>query len=606
MNKKHSIWSNYKYVISTFYKTDKSLFVKIFIYLVTGTLVPLGGALLPAFIIRLIEQGISWQNLLLVCIGSFIIYGAANYLYQNTKTTHYMGTLLARINSFDSRLNLKTFEMDYQSFESHEMKQKMEKAVMALYYGDYNGISGFVLYGVMALESILGLLVYVLLIGTLNFWIVLLLFGLSLIRFVCLSYAKKYEEKNKSEKAKISLVQDYLSNQSQEIQSGKDVRLYQLYHWLSGLYKRKNQEYTMIQSKEKGRYFMCDLVGLVLDLIRDAVCYSYIFTMISQGMSVSALIFYINMVRGFGSWMDKISVNVTQVVRNNVIVSDYREYVDYERPSLVEVKPTDALNQPWRIEFKDVCFSYEGSDRLILDHLNLVIEENQKVAIVGLNGAGKTTLIKLVCGLYHPTSGQILINGVDIESIDREQLFSHISAIFQDTFLLSFSIQENITVCDRSEVDEKKYEDVLKKSGLYDKVMSLKNKDDTFINKDLSQDGVALSGGQIQKALFARALYKPSHLLILDEPTAALDALAESEMYEKYNQMTENETSIFISHRLASTRFCDRIIYFENGQILEEGTHDQLLEKQGKYAHLYDVQSQYYKEDEGNEEHVEI
>lgn len=602
MNKKYSVWSNFKYLFSTFLNAEKRLKWLILVYLLTGTLVPLGAAVLPAIIISEIEKGISWQQLLFSCIVVFALYGLIYYLYQFTKMAYYSYTLGARMRTSDIAINKKVLTMDYQSFESNKVKMMLEKAIMALYYGDYNGNSGFLLYSVMLLESVLGLIVYTLLIGTLNIWIVMLLFVLSIFRFAFYNSAKKYEKKNKDKKSEIAFVQDYLARQSGEIQSGKDVRIYQLYHWLTNLYKKKNKEYTTLEAKEKSRFFLSDLVGLGLDFIRDGICYSYIFIMIESGMPVSSLIFYINMVRGFGTWMSNISENLAQVTRNSLIVSDFRSFIDYQKGDVEIKQKVDGLDQPWCIEFKDVSFSYEGSDRKILDHLNLIIKEKEKVAIVGLNGAGKTTMIKLLCGLYHPTNGQILINGIDIETIDRTQLFSYISAIFQDTFLMSFTIKENITMTlDESKIDQQRYEAALYQSGIYDKIMSLKDKDDTYLNKDISSEGISLSGGQIQKVLFARAMYKSSKLLVLDEPTAALDAIAESEMYELYNEIALNQTSIFISHRLASTRFCNRILYFEDGQVLEEGTHEELLKRNGKYAYLYDVQSQYYKK--GGEEH---
>lgn len=216
-----------------------------------------------------------------------------------------------------------------------------------------------------------------------------------------------------------------------------------------------------------------------------------------------------------------------------------------------------------------------------------------------MNGAGKSTLVKLICGLYKPTSGSIYMDGVDISDIDKEEYFKEFSVVFQDIAVFAYSIASNIACCKKEEEDKVKLKESLRMSGLLDKIESLPKGVDTSLLKELDPEGVEFSGGQMQKLMLARALYKKSPIVILDEPTAALDPIAESEMYEKYNTFTSEKTSIFISHRLSSTRFCDRIILLNNGEILEEGTHEELIKKGGNYANMFEVQSHYYKKKEG-------
>ena len=254
------------------------------------------------------------------------------------------------------------------------------------------------------------------------------------------------------------------------------------------------------------------------------------------------------------------------------------------------------------IEFRNVSFTYEGSEKPVLTNVSFKINADEKIALVGNNGAGKTTIVKLLCGLYPPTSGEILIDGKSINDIGVEKYQDMISVLFQDTSPIALSIAENVCGCEPQDADKKKLEECLKKAGLLEKVNTLAKKEETYITQTLDEKGVVLSGGETQKLLLAKAMYKDGPMLILDEPTSALDPIAESRIYEEYNQLADKKTAVFISHRLASTKFCDRILFLDGGQIVEEGSHDQLMKNGGKYREIFDIQSHYYKEEVSNEE----
>jgi ABC-type multidrug transport system fused ATPase/permease subunit len=242
-----------------------------------------------------------------------------------------------------------------------------------------------------------------------------------------------------------------------------------------------------------------------------------------------------------------------------------------------------------------VSFAYPKSEKYIIENVSFKIEKGEKIAIVGNNGAGKTTLIKLLSGLYQPSGGSIKINGRNISEYNRDDYYSIISPVFQDIYLYPVSIAQNIALCKSSSINNNKLSQTVQFAGLQNKIDSLPDGYDTLLMKSVEDNAIELSGGEKQKLALSRALYKDGLLLILDEPTAALDPIAENEIYLHYNEFAKDKTSIFISHRLASTRFCDHIFFLDSGNIIETGSHDELMAQNGRYAEIFNIQSYYYK-----------
>lgn len=289
--------------------------------------------------------------------------------------------------------------------------------------------------------------------------------------------------------------------------------------------------------------------------------------------------------------------------RNNDEVDNYHKVnIDERSGSCKNNNDTDEIFNTcsnideMKFKFENVSFKYPGHDEYVIKNINLTIEAGEKLAVVGVNGAGKTTFIKLIMRLYEPNEGRILLNGVDIREYNRKEYFRLFSPVFQNVECFALPIFQNISFASEENTDMKKIDEVLEKSRLKEKVYSYENGVHTNLLKILDKEGIDLSGGEKQRLAMARALYKDGKMVILDEPTAALDALAEDKMYREFEEMVRNRTAIFISHRLGSTRFCDKIVMFEDGQIVEEGTHDDLMKKDGKYAYMFRIQSQYYKE----------
>ena len=305
--------------------------------------------------------------------------------------------------------------------------------------------------------------------------------------------------------------------------------------------------------------------------------------------------FYSGAVIQFTQFMNRFVQSYGIVKQCSLDVGMVREALEY----LPEDKGSTVHNlsdyPAPEIRFEHVTFSYPGSTEPVLKDINFCVRPGEKVALVGANGAGKTTLVKLLCGLYQPAEGRILIDGIPTSEIEEGKLFGMFSAVFQDMLVLPFSVLDNVAVTGTADVE--RVRGCLEKAGLSGRFPDLNQR----LVKGIQDGGENLSGGEEQKLLLARALYKEAPVLVLDEPTAALDPLAESELYGKYNQFTHKKTSFFISHRLASTGFCDRILLLGEGRILEQGSHRELLDLGGQYAHMFHEQSKYYEEVVGSE-----
>lgn len=279
----------------------------------------------------------------------------------------------------------------------------------------------------------------------------------------------------------------------------------------------------------------------------------------------------------------------------------YREYeqVLRENSTLSKSNTLSEINIDFakaNIKFENVSFMYPDATEYVLKNITFDIIAGKKYAIVGLNGSGKTTIIKLILRIYSPTSGKITLNGIDINQIPYRQYISKIACVMQDFALFAYSIKENVIF--DGIFDETRFRDCINKSGLKEKISSLPYDINTSLYRELDEEGIEFSGGEGQKLAMARALYKKADIMILDEPTSALDPIAEYELFMRFNDITDNKTTIYISHRLSSTKFCDEIIVIHNNEIAERGNHQMLIENGGLYASLYASQAKYYQENE--------
>ncbi|WP_033164424.1 ABC transporter ATP-binding protein [Clostridium sp. KNHs205] len=594
----YSLFNNYRFMLSGMWNYDKSLIGYGIAEVIFGVLMPLGAVIVPSVVIGLLEDKAGIDVFIRNIIILFAIYGVVAAIQAFLTSRNRNQYIDIRMMLFSHRLFSKCMGMDYQLYENESVREEKEKALRGT-YTNQQGIEGIMHHNVKLLTNLLGMIAYAAIIGVINPVILLLLVVISLVQMLVYNRAKSYEHSKKDEMSKLNVTQKYLQEQAFDLKAGKDIRLYQLNRLIDRVYDKTNRSLKNIKTKIQGAYYANDVVEVILKFVRDAVCYGYLIYLLMNGLKVSYFVLYIGIVGGLATWVMKITEEISKISRDLLMISDFREFIDikdeFRHKGGKEITEEDTA---FDIVFDHVSYRYKGASDYVLRDVSFHMKKGDTFALVGINGAGKTTLVKLMCGFYQPTEGRILINGVDMKELNIEGYFKKIAVVFQDSNPLSFTIGENISGEETKYINKEKLNKALELSGLKSKIDKLEKGTDTYLNKDMDDSGIQLSGGELQKLMLAKALYKEARLLLLDEPTAALDAIAESELYEKYQGLLKGKTSLFISHRLASTRFCNHILFLENGRIAEEGNHDSLMEQKGKYAEMFNVQSQYYKEEE--------
>ncbi len=451
------------------------------------------------------------------------------------------------------------------------------------------------------LTSALGFAIYLALLSTLDIFMLAVIIVTALISYFVDKQLFNYRYRHRSEFAEQWGKMWYTDSCSRDFTSAKDIRLFGLGPWLRELSGGALRAFIALQGKARRVYFWGEILRLVLSFARNGIAYAYLLsTVLKNGMSVSDFLLYFSAVGGLTSWISGILSSFGRLHLQCLDISTVRECLEYPEPfdfdNGRELNPSH--DEKYDITLENVSFRYPSSTKYILENVNLTLKHGEKLAIVGLNGAGKTTLVKLMCGFLDPTDGRVLINGTDMREFRRGDCYKLFSAVFQDFSLLAGSIAMNITQdCDN--IDLERMYLCADKAGLLERIKELPCGFDTLLNRTVHENAMMLSGGETQRLMLARALYKDAPIILLDEPTAALDPLSEADMYMKYSEMTEGKSSVYISHRLASTRFCDRIILIADSRISEQGSHRELISSGGKYAELFEVQSMYYRE-EGN------
>lgn len=499
------------------------------------------------------------------------------------------------VHSLLAPMDEKTLTTAYANVEGAAGQQVRQRALHAVYaFGQ-----SVVTRGVSFLVNLCGLLFYGLTIGRCDPAILAVVTMTTCGGYLATVLLRRCEQRQKETLVDCDRKMNYLENEGQSLQAARELRIYDMAGLFSGLYRSSMERRTRSTDRiAHVKALVCSGESL-LAFIRSFVTYFYLIHLAVAGrIAIGDLVLMTGMVAGLSVWMRGLIGDAGELKRLGLYLDDYFAWLDLGDDGQTSKKREEEINHEDApsLTFEHVSFCYEGAQEDTLRDITLTVRAGEKLAIVGQNGAGKTTLVKLLSGLYRPCRGRILLDGKDITDYSDEAYFAGLAVVFQDIQLLPVSMVENVSSHIRAKTDMQRVMLSLEQAGIGERVRKLPAGTDTCLQRSAREDAVELSGGEQQKTMLAKALYKGGSLLILDEPTAALDPIAENDIYRKYSEMTQGVTSFFISHRLASTSFCDRIILLDDGRIAEQGTHEELMAKQGSYWEMFNVQSRYYTE----------
>ena len=592
----YSVWQNVWYMIKAAWKEERGILMLCVVPEVLAFLASLSELFIAPAILQKVETRAALSELLwtiagftmaLVCFRGMEFYISARWL---------LGNVSFRM-KFVSKITEKRMTTSYPNIEDPQVEKLAELASRCV--EDENGAFISLLKRFFAfLKNIAGFVFYMLLLSNLHPILAVVVTATSVAGYLVSSSYQEWGYQNREEVAGYEKKLEYIAYKGMDATLAKDIRIFGMEKWLEKVYDRALEAYRNFYKRMEGICFKGDVFEQGFSLLRNVAAYLIlIWLTLEQDLSAAVFLLYFTAISGFAAWMNGIFKDMASLRRNSLEFCNLRVYL--EKPELFRFADGEILSKEkvdrCEIRFENVSFRYPGTQKDTLHNINLTIQPGEKLAVVGLNGAGKTTLVKLLCGFYDPTEGRVLLNGVDIRKYDRKEYYRLFSAVFQQFSILEGTLAENISQSLGIQ-DEKKIWDCLQSAGIRERVERMPKKLETHIGRKVYDDGIELSGGETQRLMLARALYKNGKMIVLDEPTAALDPLAEADMYERYHELTKGKTSVYISHRLASTRFCDRILFLENGGIEEEGTHDQLLQRNGKYAELFRLQGHYYQE----------
>ena len=515
----------------------------------------------------------------------------------------YFNMTLVRFQMITEK-NDKLLSMNYQMLEQPHILDLHQRASNAL-GGNWQGFEGMMNRTYIVAAQVVTMIVTASTIIVLDPRLLLALTVAMLINYGSQRWSIRDDKKHFWDATSTTRRQmSYMERCTQDFDYAKDIRLFSLKPWLLKKQKGILADYRKKYNRSRNFWLRHSYIYCSTSLIASAVMYYILITQVMhESVSIGDFTLYLGMCGAFSQALSDFYDNFGQLQFASNMVDDLRTFMDLEVEKEEDCLDIGVLGDRFHFEFRDVCFRYEGAKEDTIKHLNLSFPAGQRLAVVGLNGAGKTTFIKLLLRLYDVTGGEILVNGYNIKRFHRKDYYRLFAPVFQNVELFAFPLAENVSMKEPERTDRKRALACLLQAGMEEKINSLEKGIDTEILKVLYEDGVDLSGGEKQKLALARALYKDASVIVLDEPTAALDALAEYELYQNFDKMMEGKSAVYISHRLSSTRFCDRIAMFMDGRIVEYGTHEELLAKQGEYAKMFEVQAQYYEKD-GKGEHT--
>ena len=601
-HKEYGVISNCRYIFEKFVKYRKSLIL----FIITGSIAAASMTYLWSFIGKLVidmieQQASSPDKDIKPLLYLTLITSAAELLFMWLNTVSSMkmsvGFTYVRLMIIKERI-AKTLGMEYEALETPEMLDRLQKAKRAT-AGDWQGVQGMMTDMQVMGVQIISVTIAVAIMTTFNPWIIFIIVVLSFAQFLFFDYIRKKDKKEMWDAMMPHWRKlEYMENVTTDFSYAKDIRLFGMQKYLAKKQINVYDEELRHWIKSRQYWIYNTIFAHGISLLRQLIIIGWlVYSVVFNGLSIGNFTLYTASAAAFSNAINEILQALSALRERSAHTDDYRSFMDIpsadDKAQTIPIPPADK----YTFEFKNVSFKYRGQEKYALKNVNLTLHAGEKLAVVGLNGAGKSTFIKLLLRLYDVTEGCILMNGTDIRKFDRKEYYELFAPAFQDVMVFAFPVAENVSMKEPFNTDKAEAEKMLRLAGLGDKLDKLEKGVDTELLKVLYDDGVDLSGGEKQKLALARALYKKSKIIVLDEPTAALDALAEFRLYQSFNELVGDRTAVYISHRLSSTRFCDRVAMFKDGEMVEIGTHDSLMEADGAYADMFRVQAQYYVED---------
>ncbi len=626
---KYHMASNILFMIREACHTCKSVLLFVILLTLAGVGINLLELYVTPTVLRTLEQAGSLTDLLWVIAafagGLLLLDAARRYLEANVS----IGRITVRL-QLVLKLHDKMCQTSYPHMEDPCFLDRMNQS-MDVCFNNVSPAEKIWEDLTVLFINVISLVLWLTVLSSLHPAIVALTLLLSLADYAVATRLGRWGYLHRDKEARYVHQMDYATRLAKDYRLAKDLRIFGMGSWIQDMYQGAMQLYQDYHGKVQRSYLLADIFGILLSFLRNGIAYLYLIFLVTEpgsGLDGAGFVLYFTALGGFTGQVAQILSQLTLLHRKSLSLSLFREFLDSEEPFAFEdgLPLSSSPGKSCELTLEHVSFRYPGAQEDTLHDISLTIRPGEKLAVVGCNGAGKTTLIKLLCGFYDPTQGKVLLNGEDIRPCNRRDYYQHFSLVSQNFSAMAASIAENVAQAVMPEpvqepgpagntsygkhakgatpfpglpsgsppLDLEKVRHCIRLAGLAEKVESLPEGYHTTLNKQVFDDAAELSGGQLQRLMLARALYQDRPIMVLDEPTAALDPLAEHDIYQKYNELTAGRTSIFISHRLASTRFCDRIILLEDGHITETGTHEELLALGGHYAALFQVQGRYY------------
>lgn len=579
-----------KFLLKQMAKFEPFMFVLIALYSIFIGIRPFIWIISPAYILKNTDKPFSFFLIFFIVV---LLISSLIGFFESFIMNNYRMRMNAIRYRFIRMVTDYSLHLDFDKQKDKDYIEKINNANKAC-RDPFNGAGGIMMELPPLMSVIVSITGFAWIFFAMGLKIFLIVLAISLIMFwINYKTTKLYRDYWSSQSNNWNIFAK-LNYQLRNPESKQDILIFDFISLFKSYYMGRNKE--RIDGLAEVNYKEIKLISLakLISILRDGLMIYWLLSSIIRGaIDIGDFYMFFTAIFSFINFEEEILWTFSSFRNSAASFRYFLKLFEDEEDGLEEKKlPLPAKMDDFKIEFKNVSFGYPNTDALVLKDINLTINKGESLALVGENGAGKSTLALLLCGLYEPTSGQILLNGLDIRTYGKNYL-DLVGAIFQDSLLMPFTIQENITFKSK----ETDLTDIYRKTRLDEIVESYEDKDKQVLLRTLDENGVDLSGGQKQRIFLSRALYKDeSKLLILDEPTAQLDALAEKDLYMLYDKLTRDKASIFISHRLASTKFCDRVIFLKNGEITGNNTHERLIEENEEYRELYNLQAKNYKE----------